>query len=253
MRLADHSAAALRELAAGGATVLVPVGATEQHGPHLPIDTDTYLAEHFSLRCAEEVDGVLVAPAIPWGLSGNHVPLGGTITLRPTTYLELLLDVAKGLIDSGFEDQVWVNGHNGNKPTLSLLVQECQYRWGATIATVSYYDFGGQRYGEVRRSERGGEFHAGELETSLMQMLTPDRVGPTDGVGGLVEGLTEFDPVDVSGPFAAHIGVDYAARFPDGVAGDPTVASVETAAEVAEADLRGLIQFVGEYRDREGS
>lgn len=248
VRLGDRTATQLGELAARHATVLVPVGATEQHGPHLPIDTDTFLAEHFALRCAERVEDVLVAPAIPWGLSGNHVPLGGTITLRPDTYLELMLDVAKGLLDSGFRDQVWVNGHNGNKPTLSLLVQEAQFRWGVELATVSYYDFGGVRYGEVRKSPRGGEFHAGELETSLMRMLTPERVGETDGVGRLVEGLTSFDPCDVSGPFAAQIGASYVERFPDGVAGDPSYAALETAEAVAQADLDGLVRFVQEYR-----
>jgi creatinine amidohydrolase len=250
VRFSDLTRTELNALAERSAIVLVPIGAIEQHGAHLPADTDTFLAEHFALECARSLDYVIVAPAIPWGLSGNHVPLGATISLRPQTHLELLTDVAKGLLDSGFPNQVWINGHNGNRPTLALLVYECQVRWGVSIAAVSYYDFGMERYREIRRSPVGGELHAGELETSLMLALAPARVrGPVSG-GALVEPLTSFDARDAASGGPAHIGYDYSRRFPDGVAGDPDAADEATGREVAQADLAGLLAFVEDYRER---
>lgn len=248
MHFGDLTRPELQALAARGAVVLVPVGATEQHGPHLPADTDTFLAHRFASDCAARLEDVIVAPPIPWGLSAGHTPLGATITIRPAIYSELLLDVAHGLADAGFHRQVWVNGHNSNRPALAILVYECQQRWGLSVAAVNYYDFGGKAYGEGRRSELGGEFHAGELETSIMLALDPARVGSTEGVGRLATPLTSYDFFDVAKPGPASIGFPYAKRFPDGVAGDPSTASAELGSSVAAADLEGLVRFVEEYR-----
>lgn len=245
VRFGDLTRVELAEAAQRGVTVLVPLGATEQHGPHLPTDTDHYFAERVCIACAERMEDVLVAPAVPWGLSAGHVPLGGTITLRPTTYLELLLDIAKGLIDSGFPRQVYVNAHNGNKSMQTALLYEAQARWGIGLGAVSYYDFIGQRLTEICETR---DYHAGEMETSLMLALDADRVRPIpEGTGTTPERLTSYDGIDPANGGIAMVGNAYSERFPDGVAGDPSPATAEKGRALLEADLEGLVRFVGEY------
>jgi len=90
----------LASYADNDATVLIPVGAIEQHGPHLPVEMDVYAAEQVSAAAAREFDDVLVAPSIPWGLSHAHIDLGGTISIGPTTMLALAADVTETLLRS---------------------------------------------------------------------------------------------------------------------------------------------------------
>jgi creatinine amidohydrolase len=250
LRLGHYTMPELNERADKGWTVLIPLGTIEQHGKHMPTDTDTALAEHFSFECAKHFDDVIVAPAVPWGLSANHAPFGATITLRVEVYLQLLLDIAKGLMDSGFHNQVWINGHNSNRPTLTVLVNECQQRWNLFVGAANYFDFGGATYRQVRKSEPGGEYHGGEQETSVMLSVDSSRVGEAErqGAGTLCTSLTSFDFGSISGPPIANVGFSFKDRFPDGIAGNPGVASLETGNAIAEADLEGLVQFVDEYR-----
>lgn len=244
IRFADLTRVELAEASDAGVTVLVPLGATEQHGPHLPADTDTFLAEQMCLACAERLDDVLVAPAVPWGLSAGHLPLGATVTLRPQTYLELLLDIADSLIASGFPNQVYVNGHNSNKSMQMALVYEAQRRWGVGVGAVSYYDFAGSEEKEICESP---DYHAGEKETSIFRAFGEERLQPIPaGTGNLPVGVTSYESVGAgSGP--ALVGLSYVERFPDGVAGDPSLSSVEKGRRLTEVNLDGLVGFVGEY------
>lgn len=245
IRFGDLTRTELDACADREATVLVPVGAIEQHGPHLPTDTDAFLAESTALRCAERLEDVIVAPAVPWGLSANHLPLGGTISVQPETYLNLLLDIAKSLIDSRFPNQVWVNGHNSNKLVLGTLVYEVQRRWGVGIGAVTYFDFAAPHLRDICSTP---DFHAGEVETSLVMALGDGRVQAIPpGTGTLSERLTSFDAADATRPGPAYVGSSFVERFPDGVAGDPEPATVETGRRLAEANVEGLAQFVSEY------
>lgn len=245
IRFADLTRVELAAAAERGATVLVPLGATEQHGPHLPADTDTFLAESMCLRAAEQLDDVLVAPAVPWGLSAGHVPLGATITLRPQTYLELLLDIAQSLIDSGFRNQVFVNGHNSNKSMQAALVYEAQRRWGVGLGAVSYYDFAGPTLRDVCDSH---DFHAGEMETSLVRAFDDGRVRAIPaGTGRAPYRITSYDGIDPGAGGPAMVGSAYVERFPDGVAGDPSLSSVEKGETLVRTNLDGLVTFVREY------
>jgi creatinine amidohydrolase len=241
-RFADLTHIELNQAAERGATVLIPLGATEQHGPHLPCDTDTFLAESMALACAERLDGVLVAPAVPWGLSAGHRTLGGTVTLQPITYLTLLLDICKSLVDSGFENQVYVNGHNSNKSIQNALVYEAQQRWDVSIGAVSYYDFAGPALKDICKS---ADFHAGEMETSLVQAFGGvDRVQSIPaGTGRAPYPITSFEGAP------AMVGSSFVERFPDGVAGDPSLASPDTGRRLIEVNLDGLVQFVSEYAE----
>lgn len=248
VRLERLTRVKVQEMANRRATILVPIGATEQHGPHLPLDTDTFFAYKIALEAAQAFDDVLVAPAIPWGLSSAHSGLGATISLQPFTALQLLLDICYSLLDCGFTRQIWINGHNSNKMILSLLVYECQRQRGAQIAAVTYFDLARSSFSEVRRSSLGGAGHACEFETSLMSYLRPELTEDPGETHKMMVPLTSYDVQDLTTAGPAVVGYSFPDRFPEGVAGDPRLADRETGRRIYESVLSALVDFIGEYK-----
>ncbi len=232
-----------------GATVLIPIGAIEQHAAHLPVETDSFNSTAVSTAAAERFDDVLVAPPIPWGLSDAHVPLGGTISLRPATFVELAMDITATLIESGFRRLCWVNGHNGNKGVMTVVVYESKRLHGLSVGALSYYDLAVAAFQEVRTSGPGGSGHACEFETSLMMYLNPEAVGDHKAAAvRMIEGRTPSDFGDLADPGLTAIGYTFPERFPEGIMGDPTVADRETGRVIYEASLEGVVAFLEEFR-----
>jgi creatinine amidohydrolase/Fe(II)-dependent formamide hydrolase-like protein len=143
--------------------VIVPVGSCEQHGPHLPIDTDAYDAFWLSMKAAEKARCALVAPPIYYGVSIHHMDFPGTVTLTPYTLEQLAYEVACSLTKHGFKKILFENGHGGNTPALEAAAQRIKTDTNAFIAidTVSLIpDF------IEKHIETPYDAHAGEFETS---------------------------------------------------------------------------------------
>jgi creatinine amidohydrolase/Fe(II)-dependent formamide hydrolase-like protein len=143
--------------------VIVPVGSCEQHGPHLPIDTDAYDVFWLSMKAAEKARCALVAPPIYYGVSIHHMDFPGTVTLTPHTLEQLAYEVACSLTKHGFKKILFENGHGGNTPALEAAAQRIKTDTNAFIAidTVSLIpDF------IEKRIETPYDAHAGEFETS---------------------------------------------------------------------------------------
>ena len=114
-----------RELAPHTLLVL-PVGAVEQHGPHLPVGTDYLTVEHVARGAAEQAQkaiSVLVAPTLPFGSSHHHLSFGGTLSLATETYYRVLADLGESMIVSGFRSLVLINGHGGNHELIQLVAR----------------------------------------------------------------------------------------------------------------------------------
>ena len=115
----------LQGAAEQGAVVVVPLGATEQHGPHLPVETDSLIAAGMATRAAELAGvPVVVGPTIPFGYSHYHLHLAGTVSLRRETLAGLLLDVCRSIHAHGFERLLLLNAHGGNAPGMESAVTE---------------------------------------------------------------------------------------------------------------------------------
>lgn len=163
--------------------VLVPTGAVEQHGPHLPLGTDIFIAKAIAERVASRVEGVLVAEPLSYGCSWHHMGLPGTVSLRTTTFIALLFDVCNSLSRSGFVP-VLLNGHHGNGPPLRVALTDLAEN-GVRAYALSYFDLLEDAVFETLPEPEISVGHAGALETSLMMHLDPESIAqdqvPHDG------------------------------------------------------------------------
>ena len=182
----------------GRPIVLVPVGSTEQHGPHLPLDTDTRVAAAVAARaCA---DSVLVAPPVAYGASGEHEGFPGTMSIGHAALRSVLVELGRSAAQWAGR-LVFVNGHGGNVPTLTAAVRLLRDE-GRDAAWFA--------------CDPGGDAHAGRTETSLVLALDPALVRPAPPAGNTTP-LSDLLPALRAG------GVEPVS--PNGVLGDPTGAS----------------------------
>lgn len=149
------------------AIVVLPVGATEQHGPHLATGTDWILAEAVSERAATLVHErsarpIVLAPAVTYGASDHHLPFGGTLSLTPETLLAVLLDLARSLAASGGRRLVLVNGHGGNIGVCHAAATAASTRYDVRVAQLDYWRLA-RDYGDAPVPG-----HAGVFETALI-------------------------------------------------------------------------------------
>ena len=165
----------LKDEAERGALILIPVGQTEEHGPHLPVNTDTVIAFEIAKASAEAVKGeipVLVSPPIWASYSAREMSRWpGTIRVRPTTVLALIEDICRSFIEMGFTRLVLVNGHGHNTDILRLSARTVADETNVYMAVVSLWSLASDVARAHRRSEIGGICHACEYETSLMLYL----------------------------------------------------------------------------------
>lgn len=215
------------------AVLLVPLGSCEQHGPHLPLDTDARIAAAVAQAAAAARSDVLVAPAVPYGASGEHQSFAGTLSVGTDALRSLLVELGRSAlpppgadVPAPFRALVFVNGHGGNvqavRDAVEVLVGE------------------GRRVRAWWPQVPGGDAHAGSTETSLLLALAPDLVGPARPVGA-TEPLAELLPRMQEGGVGAVTA--------NGVLGDATGASAEEGrrllAHLAEALLAEIEALPG--------
>lgn len=215
MRLADLTWTEVGRCAASS-LLAVPLGSIEQHGPHLPLSTDADVGTALVERLAAVRSDVLVAPAVPYGASGEHAAFPGTLSIG----LDALELVVVELVRSAdaFAGVILVNGHGGNCAAVARAVTRLEAE-GRHVLTWSV-------------DVADGDAHAGRTETSLMLAIQPSAVRLAAAEPG------NLDPLDVLLPGLTAGGL--AAAAPNGVLGDPTAATVDEGGrllEVLAADL----------------
>lgn len=179
-------------------TLVVPLGATEQHGPHLPLDTDTVIASAWSAALAERLDRAVVAPALPFGSSGEHQSFPGTLSIGQDAFRSVIVELARSARHR-FDRVVFVSGHAGNAAPLLSALEQLRQEGHDVVGLLPFLD--------------GADAHAGQTETSLMLYLDPDAVRQDRLEPGNSEPLSELiDELRRGG---------VAAVAPNGVLGDP--------------------------------
>lgn len=224
-RLGERTAPEALAAQRAGALLVLPVGATEQHGPGLPLATDAIRAEAVADRVAAALaPRALVLPALPYGVSPHHARVVGTVTLTPVRFVEFVADLATSVADSGWTRLLVVNGHGGNAPALGVVQQtllasrpELRFAWTnvsglAPTATAA-----------MPRTEVTG--HAGESETAQMLAIAEHLVR----VDALEPGATTLDALAPL-PRLSRVGQpSLAVHFDDyadpAILGDPRTAT----------------------------
>lgn len=252
MRWDAMSSPQLAEAAAGGAIVVVPVGSVEQHGPHLPVATDAWAAEHLVEAALPKLPSgrrVVIAPVVRYGFSDDHAGFPGTLSIPARLLEELLIEIGAGIIASGFDRILLVNGHGGNDRLLYYVVRLIRDRAPRPVALagLTYWKLAAEQLRSLRHSEPGGMGHACELETSLMLHFRPETVRMRHAVREV--------PVPYSGERGGDLLSSGAVVAPDrfheltvsGVTGDPLVASAEQGRLFAGAISGRLAAFIDEF------
>ncbi|MEX0302049.1 MAG: creatininase family protein [Leisingera sp.] len=166
---ADQKAPVFRNLPEDLVAVL-PIGAIEQHGPHLPLSVDRDLAAEVaarSLRCLTEKQNVLVLPVLPITKSGEHDRHPGTLSLSAETLLAMLRDIGASIARTGVGRLVLLNGHGGNAAVLDIAARDLRIVQGMTVAACSWFGFA-DLDGMIPADVMAVDLHAGDIETSAM-------------------------------------------------------------------------------------
>lgn len=235
----------------GGALAVLTVGSCEQHGDHLPVDTDTVSAHRVALAAAARCSDVhaLVLPPPSFGFSPHHQEWPGTITLSLSTFLALVTDVAESVDRAGFDRLLIVNGHGGNAGPLAAICTELASN-GLRVAAVSYFAPGQADWAPLVPGAKPGVGHACAYETAMQLALRPDdRQRIAGRIAGLPPRLAPAYAEDGSNPLK-DTGATYAALFPaedPGYYGDPAAATLEAGEALLEATVNGLARFYATF------
>ena len=240
-RLTAHE---LRALAASNAVVILPIASIEQHGPHLPVMTDTRLGHEIALRAARKsVAGgrpTVVAPVVWSGLSEHHMPYGGTLTLSHATFRAVIADLVDALTRHGFRDILISNSHGGNQIAMQQICDELAPKSPATLVATTYVSEAGESLSR-HCEDQPGVMHAGEAETSMMMVCEPDLVDTSeldtltqamDGARFLKAGAASYR----WRPFQ-HVTAN-------GIVGNPTRASAPKGEAMLEAGAEALAKLI---------
>ena len=169
--------------AAPESLAVLPIGATEQHGPHLPTGTDLFAVEAVAREAAAQASDkipIIVTPTLPFGSSHHHFIFGATLSLSTETYYRVLCDLVESLITDGFKKIFLVNGHGGNHELAQLAARDLALRHPVRVAAGSYWTIAWPDLIAIgAHLGRRLPGHAGDFETSMIMSLAA-RTGSGD-------------------------------------------------------------------------
>lgn len=233
--------------------VLVPVGATEQHGPHLPLGVDTFIPIYAAEQIAQR-SGVPIAPPMWFAPCEHHMGFPGTISVRPTTLIALLRDVCHSLRRHGFKNFILLNGHtSGNNPALLSAADEIQLElpdvrlWVADVVLMAW-----ETTLKVCKAEI--LYHGDEVEASQMLVARKDLVWLDRAKKILPQPRSRFIKTDYRAGedqvLCRLTGSDWRALTPEGQIGDPTIASEEKGKAMMEALVNNVVALIRDLKKK---
>jgi creatinine amidohydrolase len=225
---------------------LLPIGSLEQHGPHLTLDTDLAVAQALADRLELELaETAVLCPAVPYGLSEHHMGFPGTVTLRPDTLRSLVLDVVESLAHWRVRRVLVVNGHGGNIDLLRLVSRQARRDHGVLVAAVMWAQLAADEIAARVTSDAYG--HACEIESSVVQVLAPDRLF-ADRISAPA-GRRSADPATEPPRAVVDQAVWMDEWTADGALGDPRLASAELGNAVVDVACRRAIEFAHRFAE----
>ena len=249
---ADMTWHEVNEAVAERRVALIPVGAIEQHGPHLPVDVDNVITVHICNAVAERSNGTVVAmPPIHYGYNDHNMDFPGTISIKMQHFMDYCVDVGASLAYQGFKHIIYVNAHGSNAPLCDLIARRLTVETDSLAASVNHWQVGWEVIGPVLEGGPYAADHACEWETSEYLYIDPSKVQMDKAIDEI--------PAERGGPRWLYpdlrdsrvvFFMNYWSRMNDsGVAGTPTLATAEKGRVMVEGTIERLLKIANEFRD----
>lgn len=249
MLLAKMKQQEVAEAIERGAIAILPVGTMEQHGYHLPIDTDVAIPAHIAAQAANQT-GDVVLPPVNYGYNEKDLAFAGTVSVSAETLTRYLVEIGRSLARTGFKRILILNGHGYNATMVGTAGMVIIEQTDAYCATANWWSLCADVLDEIRESEvPGGMSHACEMETSVQLVLDREHVDMSRAVKEIdypFKGsrFVWYDmhqsPVSLKAPFQMLTR--------SGVIGDPTLATAQKGARILSAATERLVAFLEEFR-----
>ena len=241
-----------------GKVCLVPCGAVEQHGPHLPLDVDIVCPQGIAYGAGRQIpEKMLILPPVWYGYTGHVMDFPGTINTHYETFIKQVLDITKSLAYHGFKKIVLLNGHGSNMPNLDLAARRTNLETDADCILCAWWNLltvDKEFLPRWRQSKfPGGCAHACELETSLYLYLDGDNVRKDkikNGVISFNEENSPFNYVDLFGAGPASIISWTSSYTATGVLGEAELATAEKGKQAYDEAVKQLVRFITYFKDR---
>lgn len=230
---------------------VLPLGAHEQHGPHLPFETDTLIAQGIVARLKAALPRdfpVTFLPVEPVGYSIEHMDVAGTKTLAFDEAVNRWLEIARAQHEKGIRKFVMLNAHGGNAPLMTIVATEARKRFSMLAVATSWTRFGLPE-GLIAPQDKAVDIHGGDIETSVMLALNPDDVAMDKAASfssRQSEFASRFTHLRAYGPHA--FGWMMSDLNPLGVAGNAAAATAEKGEQIIAHSVRGLIALLEDVR-----
>ena len=245
----DHTSEALSRMPRERLIAVLPVGAVEQHGPHMPMSTDHATIDAMVAATIPKLPAglpVLFLPTASYGKSNEHSRYPGTITLSAQTLLALWMDIGDSVARSGVRKFVLFNSHGGQMSVMDIVARDLRERHGMMAVAANWYTLGlPQGMFDEREMKHG--IHAGDLETSIMLQVAPQhvRMERARNFGSLTETLAQenrFLSITPSG----KLGWQTQDLNPEGACGDATRATAEKGRAVIDYVSERFVELLSE-------
>lgn len=222
--------------------VVLPIAATEQHGPHLPLATDHIIGRHFAHKLHEQLpEQVLILPALPVGCSEHHMAFVGTLTFSHHTFATMIVEILASVAAHGFTNLVILNAHGGNQAIGQVALEMFGARYPeCRVVMATWWRLASQALLDITETGPGGVGHACEFETSLLLHIAPELVQREQITAGGNQPTFEWAEADMLRGANASLFRAMDVMTTNGVYGDPTAASAAKGAEVEAAVIQAL-------------
>jgi creatinine amidohydrolase len=249
----DMTTVELEEAIKQNPVIILPVGQVEEHGPHLPVGCDSFIADKIAKSVAEKSPEnlpIITMPVIWTGYSPKLMSKWkGTMRVRTRVVLDLVHDILASLVEMGFKRIVVIDGHGQHRGILETAIREISDEFGVFCALTSPFVFSSEQFSKIRKTKMGGVAHACEWETSLMLYFGSDvdlsKVSDIDQMNY----KSDFYEADGFGKKMVYLSTWGIHESKTGCLGDPTKATAETGKLIFDYTVGKYIDFCREYRN----